>query len=43
MTSYTKTKIRSMIDDLDDRIRAAVISGGVETVFVEERVNLVSI
>jgi len=42
MSLYTKAEIRCMIDDLDDKIRAAVITGAMETVFVNERLHLVS-
>ena len=42
MSTYTVAEIRKMVDDLDDRIRAAVVSGNIEAVFCQERATLVS-
>lgn len=42
MSTYTKSEIRTMVDDLDDKIRAAVVRGEIGTVFTTERVTLVS-
>jgi hypothetical protein len=41
MTSFTSAEIRESIDNLDDKIRAAIEKKNVETVFRQERANLV--
>ena len=42
ITSYTHSDIRKMVDDMDNTIRASVVKGDVESVFVRERGNIVS-
>ena len=41
MSTYTTSDIRNMVDDLDDKIRAAVVRGDIATVFTTERDTLV--
>lgn len=43
MVSYTTSEIRNMVDELDDKIRAAITRGEIATVFAQERPILVSI
>ena len=42
MSSYTTVEVRAMIDDIDEKLRMAVMSGDVEKVFAKERAVVVS-
>ena len=42
MSSYTTVEVRAMIDDINEKLRTAVMSGDVEKVFAKERAVVVS-
>ena len=42
MSSYTTVEVQAMIDDIDEKLRMAIMSGDMEKFFAKERAVVVS-